>query len=87
MKQAYKSVSGCDLLHDLHHKLVLIGRDIGCRVDGCELVLSGCNLIVLGLCKDSEFPEFFVEVVHKGLYSGLDDSEVMVIHFLTLGRS
>ena len=43
-------------------------------------------LVVLCLGQDAEFPEFVIEVLHEGSDAGLDDTEVMVIQFLTLGR-
>ena len=30
MKQTCKTMSGCDLLHALHHQLVMVGLDINC---------------------------------------------------------
>ena len=41
---------------------------------------------MLCLGKDSELPEFLVKIVHELLYLGLDNTEVMVVHLLSLGR-
>ena len=37
-------------------------------------------------CKNAEFPEFIIKLFHICCNSGLNYSEIMVIHFLTLGR-
>ena len=74
------------LLHDLHRKLVMIGSNIRCGINRCQLMLRGRNLIMLGLCKDAELPELLVEILHISGYTGLDDTKIMVIHLLSLGR-
>ena len=35
---------------------------------------------------NAEFPELNIEIIHEGLYAGLDCAEVVVLHLLTLGR-
>ena len=86
MKEAYKSVTCRNLLHDLHCQLVVIGGNVCCGINGCQLVLSGCNLVMLCFCKDAKFPEFIVQIFHESLNTGLDNTEVMVVKFLSLGR-
>ena len=41
---------------------------------------------MLGLCKYAELPKLVVEVFHELRNPRLDDSEVVVVHFLTLRR-
>ena len=79
-------MSACNLLHNLHRKLVVVGCDIGGRIDRCQLVLSWSNLVVFRLCQDTQLPELVIEFLHKGGNSWLDDTKVMVIHFLSLWR-
>ena len=86
VKQANKTVSARNLLHNLHRKLVVVGCDIGGRIDRRQLVLSRSNLVVFRLCQDTQLPEFVIEFLHKGGNSRLDDTKVMVIHFLSLWR-
>ena len=35
-------------------------------------------------CQDTQFPEFVVKFLHKGGNPRLDDTKVMIIHFLPL---
>ena len=86
MQEADKSVTQCDLLHDLHRKLVVVGCNIGRVIDRGKLMLGRCDLIVLGLGIDPELPELPVKICHVFGDSRLDRTEVMVIHFLSLRR-
>ena len=86
MEEANKSVAESHLLHHFHSELVVVSGDVCCIVDRSKLVLSGSNLVVLSLCEDTELPELAVEVSHVLGNSRLDGAEVVVIHFLTLGR-
>ena len=65
MKQAHKTVLGGNLLHDLHGQLVVVGCDVCGRVDGCQLMLCGCDLVVLGLCQNTQLPKLIVKLFHK----------------------
>ena len=39
VEEADESVTGCDLAHDLHCELVVVGGDVRLCVDGSKLVL------------------------------------------------
>ncbi len=41
---------------------------------------------MFGFGKDTEFPKLFVQVSHKGSHAWLDNTEIMVFHFLPLRR-
>ena len=84
MKQTYKTVLYGNLLHNLHCNLVVVGGNIGSCINGCKLMLSGSNLIMLCLCENPEFPQLFVKLIHVCGYSRLDNTEIVVIHLLTL---
>ena len=86
MQQAYKTVLFRHALHDLHGELVMIGRHVGCRKDRRQLMLPRRNLIVLRLGKDAQLPELLVEIVHKGGDLRHDRAEIVIVHFLPLGR-
>ena len=85
VQQTYHSVAFGDLLHYLHSELVVVGSHVGGGEYGCEFVLSGRNLVMLGFGEYSEFPEPFVEFFHKLLHARLYRAEVMVFHLLTFG--
>ena len=71
VQQAYKSVLIRYFFHNLHGHLVVVYRHI-CRVkDRSQLMLCRSHLVVLGLCRDSQLPEGFVQVMHIGGDAGL----------------
>ena len=41
---------------------------------------------MLGLCQDTQFPEFLIQIFHKSGNSRFDHTEVMIIQFLSLRR-
>ncbi len=75
-----------NLLHDLHGQLVVVGSHVGGGVNGSQLVLRRSNLVMLGLSQDTQLPQFLVQILHEGQDTGFDDTEIMVIQFLALGR-
>ena len=84
VKQTNKTVLRSYLLHYLHCKLVVIGGNVRGGVDGSKLVLSRCNFVVFRFCKNTELPQLLVKFSHKGCYSRLYNTEIVVVHFLTL---
>ena len=85
VKKANHIMLLCNLLHNLHCELVMVGCNVCCCEDGSKLMLSGSNLVMLGFCKNAELPELLIEVFHESRNSGLDCSEIMVVKLLTLG--
>ena len=86
MQQADETVALGDLLHRLHDELVLIVGGVGVAVDGGHLVLTGGDLVVLGLGEHAELPQLLVQLLHKGRHARADDAEVVVVQLLALGR-
>ena len=48
-------------------------------------MLGRCGLVVLGLGQDADFPEFFIELCHEGLNTGLDRTEEVITQLLPFG--
>ena len=86
VQKAYHVVFFCQLLHNFHGQLVVVSRDIRRRKDRRKFVLRGGGFVMFGLCKNAEFPQFFVEIVHKCLYTGFDNAVIMAFERLSLGR-
>ena len=86
MEKAHKSVAECDFLHHFHCELVVVGSDICRIIDRSKFVLCRGYFVVLCLCKDTELPEFTVEVCHIFSDSRLDRTEIVIVHFLSLWR-
>ena len=75
-----------DLLHYLHHQLILVGSHVyGCEY-GRKLVLGGRYFVVLGLGKNAVPPQFFVELLHECRNARLYGAEIVVLKLLSLGR-
>ncbi len=49
-------------------------------------MLGRRNFIVLGFCENPQLPEFLIQVLHESSYTRLDDTKVMVLHFLPFRR-
>ena len=84
VEQADHSVLTRDLLHHFHRELVVIAGYVRCREYGGKLMLRGCNLVVLGLCENSELPKLFVELTHEGGDLRLDRTEIVIVKLLSL---
>ena len=86
MQQAHQVVLPGDLLHDLHHQLVVVRGDVADREDRGKLVLARGDLVVLGLGVDAQLPQLLVQVLHVRLYPRLDGAEIVVVQLLPLRR-
>ena len=86
MQQTNQTVSRRNLLHDLHGKLVVIGCDIGRRIDRRKLMLRGRHFVMLRLGKNAQLPQFLVQIRHVGRDARLDRAEIVVVHLLPLRR-
>ena len=84
--QADEAVLLRHALHDLHGQLVVVGCDVGGGEHRRHLVLSGRNLVVLGLGKDAELPQLLIQLLHECGNARTDRAEVVVLHLLSLGR-
>ena len=87
MQQADQVMLVGDLLHQLHHDLILIAGAVGQRVDRRQLVLAGRHFIVLRLCRNAQLPAFLIELFHEGEHSWLDDAEIVIVQLLCLWRA
>ena len=86
VKQAFQPVLSRHSLECLHDKLVIIRRHIGLGIDESQLVLSRSHLIMLRLRRHAHTPELDVHVFHEGGNTRLNDTIIVIIQFLSLGR-
>ena len=49
-------------------------------------MLGRGGLVVFGLGQNAQLPEFLIQLFHKGLNTGFDGTEIMILHLLSLGR-
>ena len=74
--------------HNFHCQLIVINRDIGCLKNRCQFMLGRRHLVVFGFDRDSELPEFLIQIVHIFRNVRLNHSEIMILHLLSFrGRS
>ena len=85
MQQADEAVTVCNLLHDLHLKLILVACGVCVGVDGCKLMLRRSDLVVAGLGQNAQLPELTVEILHVRRNTGPYRAEVVILKLLTLG--
>ena len=83
--QADQTVLGGQLLHHLHRQQVVVDGDVGGVEDGGQLMLAGSYFVVLGLGRDAQLPQLFVQLLHESGDLGADDAEVVLFQLLTLG--
>ena len=86
MQQTLHSMLARHPLQCLHHDLIVIHRDIDFRVDRRQFMLCRSHLVMLGLCGNTNFPEFNIDVAHKRRDPLADRAEIMIVQFLALGR-
>ena len=49
-------------------------------------MLCRCNLVVLCLCRDADFPQLLIDILHKGSNPLTDRTKIVIIKFLSLRR-
>ncbi len=73
-------------LQRLHHDLVLVNGYIGLGINRSQLVLCRSHLVVLGLCRHTELPELFIDILHKGCDALTDRTKIVIVQLLPLRR-
>ena len=86
MKQAYQTLLSSNSLQCLHHNLVVVSCYIGFCIDGSKLMLGRSYFVMLGFCRNTHFPELFVDLSHVTADSLTQSSKIMVVKFLSLWR-
>ena len=86
VQQAGISEAVRHLFHHFHGQLVVVHCHVGRLKDRRQLVLGRSDLVVLGLGRHAELPEFFVQCVHVLRYLGLEYAKIVILHLLSLRR-
>ena len=85
MKQTDHVVFVGYFFHDFHGELVVVDGDV-CRVKHRgQLMLSGSNLVMLCLGRNTHFPELFVQIMHISGDLRFQDAEIVILHLLAFG--
>ena len=74
---------GC-ALHETHHEQIVIDGKVGDLVDGRDLVLMGCNLVVACLERNSKTIGLFLERLHEFEHLRWHPAKVMIAELLIL---
>ena len=75
-----------DPLHGFHGKLVLVNGDVAGAENRRHFMLPRRDLVVLGGGGDAHFPQLHIQIRHKRADALTDDTEVLILQLLSLGR-
>ena len=67
-------------------KQVVVTGNVCCAENRSKFVLGRSNFVVFSFGKNSQFPEFFIQILHEFLNTGFNHSEVVIFEFLSLWR-
>ena len=84
VQQDHKSVFAGNLVHQVHHNLILVVGQIGFTIDRSQLELVRGNLIVSGLERNAEPQAGDLKLAHELSHACRDGGEVMVLQLLVL---
>ena len=85
-QKADKIMPESDLFHHFHGDLIMVTGNTGDRINRGHLMLGRGCFVVLGFGKDTQLPEFLIQVSHESLHPGLNGAEEMVTELLALRR-
>ena len=84
MKQTSHVMLYRNSLHSFHNQLIMVYRNIGSLINRRQLMLCGCYLIVLRFCRNTQFPQFLIQVLHVGADTLSDNTKIVIFHLLSL---
>ena len=84
MQKASHAMFRCDFFHRLHNDLVMVYRDVGRLINRRQLMLCRSHFIMLRFRRNTQLPEFFIQVFHICADTFSDNAKVMIFHFLSL---
>ena len=86
VQQRRQSVLRRDLLQHLHRHHLMIDGEVGVLEDRRDLILTRRHFVVPRLHRHAELEELELRFRHAGEHARGDVAEVLVFHFLALGR-
>ena len=86
MQQAVQTMLTCNFLQCSHNNVVLVSSHITLCVDRSQLMLCRSHLIVLCLGRNTQLPQFFIDIFHESGNSLTDRTKVMILQLLALRR-
>ena len=87
MQKAYEIVALRRLTQHLHHHHIVIDGEIKPFEHRRKLELRGGDLVVARLCRNTEFPQPFLDLGHELQHPRADGSEIVVFKLLVLRGS
>ena len=85
VQQYAERVATCNLLHQDQQQLVVVVGEVHFLVDGCQLELIGCHLVMACLDGNTELQRFALQVLHKLDYAVGNCTEIVVLQLLVFG--
>ena len=72
-------------LHQRHEQHVMVDSQVTLLEDRSQLKLVRCHLVMTSLTWDSKLKSLNLKILHKGLNTIGNGTEIVVIHLLVLG--
>ena len=82
--KASKTVVGSKKLELLHGQEVIVDGKCALLKDWRKLMLTRSNLIMLGLCRNTQFPELVIKLFHEVVDGWTNSAKVVLVKLLTL---
>ena len=86
VQQHAEAMMAGDALHELHEQHIMVDGEVALLVDGCQLELVRCHLVVTRLHGNAQLEGLYLQVFHECLHALGDGTEVVVVHLLVLRR-
>ena len=85
--QAHKTVFASHVTHHVHAEHVVVAGDVGFFVHRGDFKLTRGHFVVACLGRNAQRTQLVFQILHEAHHAGRNGAEVVVFHFLTLGRS
>src|SRR5690606_34514987 len=69
-----------------HQKMLMVRCYVGGLKEGSDLKLPGSHFVVAGLCRNAQFVECVLDLLHEDLNALRDGTKVMIVELLTFCR-
>ena len=87
VQQAHQTVTVRHLAQHFHNLHVVVAGQVHFFKNGSQFKLGRGHLVMAGLGRNSQLPQFLFHIVHKVQDAGGNATEIVVIHLLVLSRS
>ena len=69
--------------HDFHGQLVVVNGYVCGIKDRSQLMLCRSNFVMFCFCRDTKFPQLYIQIMHISSNLWFQGTKVMIFHFLS----